>query len=99
MKMTNPHLIARMLRMSADMIDNGKCGLDEEEMVSVASIIFHRKMSIEQCCTHYGVRKSTIIKWQSIGKFPCFRQDSGGNDFVWLDEADEYINKWELEHD
>ena len=95
MKMTNPHLIARMLRQVADKIDNGSCGLDDEEMLAIGQMMVHRKLNIEQVCQHFGISRATLNRWQQCGKLPPFRKDSGGKDFLWLDEAEEAVNEYE----
>ena len=97
MEMNNPHIIAKLLRQMADKIDSGQCGLDDEEMIAIGSMILHRKINIEQTCQHFGISRATLNRWQQCGKLPPFRKDSGGKDFLWLDEAEETVRDYGCE--
>lgn len=91
--------IARMLRTSADMVENGTCGLDDEELLAMAEFLSRRKLNIEQICQRYGISRATLNRWQDKDKLPPFRKDSGGKDYIFSDEADEWVKKWEKTHE
>lgn len=90
----NKKIVARMLKDTAEKIDNGSCGLDEEELIALCSMFLHRKINIEQTCQHFGVSRATLNRWQQCGKLPPFHKDCGGKDYLWLDEAEEYVEAW-----
>lgn len=94
----SPKLFAKILRDAADRIDKGSCGLDDDELMAVAQMMVHRKMNIEQTCQHFGVSRATINRWQQCGKLPEFKKDSGGKDYLWMDEAEEAVETWEQNH-
>lgn len=91
-------LYAKILRDAADRIDKDACGLDNDELMEVATIFVHKKMNIEQTCQHFNISRATLNRWQQSGKLPEFRKDSGGKDYLWMDEAEEAVEKWEQEH-
>lgn len=94
----SPKLFAKILRDAADRIDAGSCGLDEDELMSVAQMFTHRKMNIEQLGQYFNVSRATIYRWEDKGKLPEFRKDCGDKEYLFLDEAEEAVTKWEEEH-
>ena len=95
----NKKTVARMLRDAADRIENGTCGLDDEELISLGSMLMRRKMNIEQISQHFGVARITINRWQQCGKLPPFHKDPGGKDYLFLDEIEDCVSKWEENKD
>lgn len=94
MTKVSPKTIAHLLRSVATMFDNDQCGLDDEEMAEVVAMFTHRKMNIEQTCQYFGISRATLNRWQQSGKLPQFRKDCGGKDYLYQDECDEYIAKY-----
>lgn len=94
----SPKLCAKILREAADRIELGKCGLDDDELRAMATMFAHRKLNIEQTCQHFGISRATLNRWQQSGKLPEFKKDSGGKDYLWMDEAEETVERWEEEH-
>ena len=84
--------IAKALRLIADNIENGKCGLVDEEMIAIGSLLTNRKMTIEQCAQHYGVSRATFYRWIKEGKMPRPHKEPGGKEYMWLNECEEYLH-------
>lgn len=87
--------IAHILRNVASMFEKDQCGMDEEEMIEFASLFLHKRMNIEKTCQHYGISRATLNRWQQQGKMPQFHKDSGGKDYLYLDECEEYLHKFQ----
>lgn len=87
--------IAKILRGVATMFEQDRCGLDDDELAEVVAMFTHRKMNIEQTCHYYGISRATLNRWQQSGKIPPFRKDCGGKDYLYQDECDESVRKYE----
>lgn len=96
--MKSPKLVAKMIRQLADRIENGSCGLDDQELMEVAMMIAHRKVNIEQVCNNYGISRPTFYRWVECGKLPQPKKDSGGKEYLWLDEVEMSVETWEQTH-
>lgn len=91
-------VVASTLRMYADKIEKNEWGLDDEEMQSLVATMFNRKRNIEQICQDYGISRATLNRWQEKGKLPPFHKDSGGKYYLYSNEADAAIRRWERAH-
>lgn len=92
-------MIVKMLRSAADQIEEGSCGMDDEELLAMSEFFMRRKINIEQICQRYGITRATLNRWQQKGKLPHFHKDSGGKDYLFSDEADECVSRWSLAHE
>lgn len=92
--------LARLLRQTAIEVETNKnCGTDDEDLETLAAFLNHRKRNIEQICQDYGISRATLTRWQDKGKLPPFRKDSGGKCFLFRDEIEESLRKWNETHD
>lgn len=97
--MITNRLISKELRDIADRIDDGTCGVDDEEGQMIYSAMMNRKMNIEKICQTYGISRATLNRWQNKGKLPPFRKDSGGKDYLFSLEIEESLKRWNSTHE
>ena len=81
-------VVSKMLRHLADVIDRGECGMDDEEIATVAQMLTHRKITIEQAAQYLNISRPTLYRRIAEGKIPEPRKEPGGKEFFWLDELE-----------
>lgn len=81
-------VVAKMLRQLADVIERGKCGMDDEEIEAVAQMLTHRKITIEQAAQYLNISRPTLYRRIAEGKIPPPRKEPGGKEYYWLDELE-----------
>lgn len=90
---------AKIFYKIAELIENGGLGLEDEELLAICETMARRKLNIEKVCQRYGITRATLNRWQQKGKLPPFHKDSGGKDYLFSDEADNYIARWTMAND
>lgn len=92
MNILSRKLIGKLIIESGEKIRDGKCGLDDEELLEIGKLVLHRKLNIEQTCSEYGMSRATLSRKVSSGEFPKPHKDPGGKEYFWQDEIETKIN-------
>lgn len=90
--------IANIFREFANKIENGTCEVDEENLVEIANIMIHIKLTAEQAASHLGVSRATLHRMVADGRIPYPRKDRGGNKYWYRDEIDSSIEKYKAKY-
>lgn len=96
--MISRRLIVQELRAIAKRIEDGTCGVDDEELIEIGAMLMSRKLNIEMVCQKYNISRATLNRWQQKGKLPPFRKDSGGKDYLLQTEIEESLRIWNQNH-
>ena len=78
--------VAKILRNAADKIENGTCGMDDDELQKLAQVIMHRKITLEQVCNIKGYSRATLSRKIQSGELPEPHKDAGGKKYYYEDE-------------
>lgn len=89
MNLLSRKLVGNLLINIGEKIKNGDCGLDDEEIKELSTMILHRKLNIEQVCNEYGFSRATLYRKIQSGEFPKPHKDPGGKEYFWQDEIEE----------
>lgn len=81
-------VVAKMLRHLAEVIERGQCGMDDEEIATVAQMLTHRKITIEQAAQYLNISRPTLYRRIAEEKIPPPRKEPGGKEYYWLDELE-----------
>lgn len=84
-------LVLKILKDTYNKIENDTCGLDDDEIMSIANALTHVKLNIEQACRHINCSRPTLYRLIACNKIPKPYKDSGGKEYWYQDELDEYI--------
>ena len=84
-------MLIKILKDIQHKIKNDTCGLDEEELISVMNILTHVKLNIEQTCKYLNCSRSTLNRMIFDGRVPKPYKESGGKEYWYQDELDNYI--------
>lgn len=84
-------LILKILKDTYNRIENDTCGLDEEELLDLGNKLIHVKLNIEQTCKHLNCSRSTLNRMIFDGRVPKPYKESGGKEYWYQDELDDYI--------
>lgn len=88
----NNKLVAKLFRDIADKIEEGSCGLDEEELNEIANNILHVKLNIEQTCKYLNCSRATLNRMIISKRVPQPKKEAGGKEYWFRDELDDYIS-------
>lgn len=85
-------IIVKLLRETADKIENGTCDLSEEEQSDILSIVTHKAISKEEACTFLNISRSKFDNLVRLGEIPHGRKRRGYKELVWYeDELRDYL--------
>lgn len=83
MIMEMKYIIADFLIESADKIRKNECGLQESEMVYLASQIMHVKVNKTQASDFLHISTRTFDRKINDGELPAGKKDIGSNQLYW----------------
>lgn len=83
MIMEMKYIIADFLVESADKIRKNECGLQESEMVYLASQIMHVKVNKTQASDFLHISTRTFDRKINDGELPAGKKDIGSNQLYW----------------
>ena len=87
-------LIVKLLRDTANKIEDGTCDLSEEEQSDILSVITHKAISKEEACDFINVSRSKFDNLVRLGELPRGRKRRGYKELVWYeDELRAYLHK------
>ena len=86
-------MILKILKDVYDKIENDTCGLDDDELISLANTLTHVKLNIEQTCKHINCSRATLNRMIFDGRIPKPYKELGGKEYWYKDELDNYIKK------
>lgn len=86
-------MILKVLKDTYDKIESDTCGLDEEELMSLANQLTHVKLNIEQTCKHINCTRQTLHRMVCDGRIPKPYKSPGGDKYWYQDELDAVINR------
>lgn len=86
-------MILKILKDIYNKIENDTCGLDEDEILNLANTLTHVKLNIEQTCKHLNCSRATLNRMIFDGRVPKPYKESGGKEYWYQDELDNYIKK------
>lgn len=89
--MRNRKQIAKIFRDFATKIEDNTCGVDQETLNSIASMMIHIKLTSEEACSFLGVSRATLTRMQWDGRIPKAHKESGGKEYWYKDELETYI--------
>lgn len=92
MNILSQKLLGKLVIEAGERIRDGKCGLDDEEILELSKTILHRKLNIEQTCQEYGFSRATLYRKIESGEFPEPHKDPGGKEYFWQDEIETKLN-------
>ena len=84
-------MILKILKDTYNKIENDTCSLDEDEILNLANILTHVKLNIEQTCKHINCSRATLNRMIFNGRVPKPYKESGGKEYWYQDELDDYI--------
>lgn len=84
------HIVSKCLRDYATKVDNDECGLDDSEILELASHLIHIKVNKSQAADFLGISTRTLDRRIESGKLPPGRKDYGNNSLYWF--KDELID-------
>lgn len=84
-------MILNILKDIYNKIENDTCGLDEDEILNLANTLTHVKLNIEQTCKHINCSRATLNRMIFNGRVPKPYKESGGKEYWYQDELDNYI--------
>ena len=83
--------ILKILKDTYNKIENDTCGLDEEELLSLANHLTHVKLNIEQTCRYINCSRATLNRMIIDRRVPKPYKDIGGKEYWYQDELENYI--------
>ena len=84
-------MLIKVLEDTRHKIENDTCGLDEEELMSIANQLTHVKINIEQTCRHLNCSRATLNRMIADKRVPLPKKELGGKEYWYQDELDNYI--------
>ena len=78
--------IADFLRKAASDIEADKCGLDDDEILDVASALIHRKLTMEQVSHMKHYSTTTLKRRINSEAMPPPHKEPGGKKYMYQDE-------------
>lgn len=84
-------MILNILKDTYNKIENDTCGLDEDEILNLANTLTHVKLNIEQTCKHLNCSRATLNRMIFDCRVPKPYKESGGKEYWYKDELDNYI--------
>lgn len=91
MNLLSRKLVGNLLIKIGEKIKNGECGLDDDEIKELSTMILHRKLNLEQVCNEYGFSRATLYRKIQSGEFPKPHKDAGGKEYFWQDEIEDCL--------
>ena len=95
-------MILNILKDTYNKIENDTCGLDEDEILSLANTLTHVKLNIEQTCKYINCSRATLHRMIIDGRLPKPKKTLGGDKYWFQDEIDDYIkviNEYNLKNE
>ena len=87
-------LIIKLLRETANKIEDGTCELSNEEAADICSILSHEVLSKEQACSYLNTSRATFDNLVREGLIPKGRKRRGFKELVWYkDELSNVIKR------
>ena len=77
------YIIADFLAESADKIRKNECGLQESEIVYLASQVMHVKVNKTQASDFLHISTRTFDRKINDGELPAGKKDIGSNQLYW----------------
>lgn len=84
-------MILKILKDTYNKIENDTCGLDDEELLSLANNLIHVKLNIEKTCKHLNCSRATLNRMIIDGRVPLPHKEPGGKEYWYQDELDAHI--------
>ena len=84
-------MILNILKDTYNKIENDTCGLDKDEILNLANTLTHIKLNIEQTCKYLNCSRATLNRMIFDGRVPKPYKESGGKEYWYQDELDNYI--------
>lgn len=84
------YIIADFLKDSANKIVNNECGLDDQEILYLASQVMHVKLNKTQASDFLHLSTRTFDRKINNGELPIGKKDIGSNQLYWF--KDELLN-------
>ena len=86
--------ISKLLRDTADKIENGTCELSLDEASDIVNILAHEPLSKESACHYLNVSRATFDNLVASGKIPKGKKRRGFKELVWYkDELSNVIKR------
>lgn len=82
--MNKTHLLADILRKTADAIDDGTCIMTNAQASLLIDELLNRPMSKEQASIFLGMGRSTFDKAVREGQIPKGRKVAGFKELLWF---------------
>lgn len=87
-------VLVRLLRDTANKLENNTCEITEEEALSIVNNMTHIAISKEMACNHLNISRSKFDALIKQGKIPEGRKRVGFKELVFYkDELDEAIKR------
>ena len=77
------YVVAEFLKDSADKIMKNECGLDDNEILYLASQIMHVKINKTQASDFLHISTRTFDRRVNDGELPVGKKDVGSNQLYW----------------
>ena len=75
--------VADQLRTAADDIENNRCGLNQNEIQDLASVVMHIEMNKSEAANYLGLSIRTFDRYIANGWIPRGIRPLGSNSLVW----------------
>lgn len=85
--------IAKIFYDIGHKIENGTCGLEPDELMSMANKLLHIKLNIDQTCKYLNCSRATLYRMVADGRIPRPNKEPGGKEYWYQDELDNYISR------
>lgn len=79
--------LLKILSETYDRVNNDECGLDDDELTSIATLLAHYKVNEEQVCHRKGISRATLTRRIQSGEYPPPHKEPGGKKFYFWDEV------------
>lgn len=74
-------------------LKDGKCELDDEELLELSKCLLHRKMNIDKTCREYNLTRQMLDYKIKQGDFPVPIKKPGDSKYFWQDEIENFIKE------
>lgn len=79
-------VVARKMHEIADEMSAGNSRLSEESLMTIASVLTHRPMSMEAACKYLNMSRSKFTTKVSQGLIPKGRKQFGWKELCWYED-------------
>ena len=77
------HLVADFLRESADKIEQGTCGLEEDELLQLTSTLMHQKLNKSEAASLLNISTRQFDRKIESGELPKGTHTLGSKQLYW----------------